>query len=195
MTVLSDNPAASLVGKRMTAREFAALGNHDGLELVDGVVVEEPMALDEAWIAGRILVVISFYLESRPVAWAFPKETVLRCFEGENFRKADVSLVLKERLPELPSDRDLELAPDLAVEVISPNNTHGEITRKVQQYLRAGTRIVWVVEPADRLVRSYRPNAPYPTVLLGDDLIDGGDVLPGFSRKVSEFFPPKPSAS
>lgn len=191
MTVLGDPITTQLVGRRMSVDEFAALPSHDGLELVDGVVVEDCMALDEAWIAGRILVLLSLIADRTDEAWVFPKETVVRAFDGANFRKADVAVVLKSRLPTLPSDRDLEIAPDLAVEVVSPSNTHGQITRKVQQYLQAGTRIVWVVEPADRMVRIYRPNAPHPAVVLGDDLIDAGDVLPGFSEPVSRFFPPR----
>ena len=79
------------------------------------------------------------------------------------------------------------LAPDLAVEIVSPSNTHSEIHDKVSDYLDAGSRLVWVVEPHGRTVTVYRSRDDI-RILTSEQEIDGGEVLPGFRAPVSEFF-------
>lgn len=84
-----------------------------------------------------------------------------------------------------------EAAPDLAVEVVSPNDTAEEVDAKVMEWLNAGVPLVWVVSPGVRKVRVQRPRnaALGPISMLGEeDAISGEDVLPGFSCRVSEFF-------
>jgi Uma2 family endonuclease len=79
------------------------------------------------------------------------------------------------------------MAPDLAVEVVSPSNTSAEILGKATDYLDAGSRLVWVVEPVSRTVTEYRSRDRIRLV-QGDDLLEGYDVLPGFSVSVAEVF-------
>lgn len=79
-------------------------------------------------------------------------------------------------------------APALAVEVVSPSNAADAVHAKVADYLAAGTDVVWVVDPRDRRVTVYRELLS-PRHLVGDDLLDAGDVLPGFSVRVRELFP------
>ena len=80
------------------------------------------------------------------------------------------------------------LAPDLAVEVISKGNTKAEMARKLGDYFRAGVRLVWLVEPKTRTVRVYTAADRF-TVLKPGQVLDGGDVLPGFTVRVDELFP------
>lgn len=80
-----------------------------------------------------------------------------------------------------------EGAPDLAVEVVSPGNTRREIAGKVRDYLAAGSRAVWVVNPERRTVTVHRPDRE-PERLAGSDVLDGGPVLPGFRLPLSEIF-------
>ena len=82
----------------------------------------------------------------------------------------------------------LEGAPDLAVEVRSPGDGPAVIADEVAQYLAAGTRLVWVVDPQARGVVVHRPEAP-AIALDAAARIDGADVLPGFECNVSAFFP------
>ena len=101
-------------------------------------------------------------------------------------RAPDVAFVREDRL-DFDGTRFAPLAPDLAVEVLSPSNTVSEIHDKVLDYLEAGTRLVWVVDPASRTVTVYRSRDEI-RLLRADDEIDGADVLPGFHRRVAELF-------
>lgn len=76
-------------------------------------------------------------------------------------------------------------APDLAVEVVSASNTFAEMLEKSQQYLDAGTRLVWLVEPVPRRVTVFQLGER-PRFLAADDVLDGGNVLPGFRLLLSE---------
>ena len=80
-----------------------------------------------------------------------------------------------------------EEPPILAVEVLSPNDRASQVLAKVDDYLRNGVRVVWLVDPEGRTVRVYRPNQP-TTNLTADDEITGGDELPGFRCSLREFF-------
>jgi Uma2 family endonuclease len=100
----------------------------------------------------------------------------------------DVAIVKGERLPPLEEQRGfLPLAPDFAVEIVSPSDRSSLVTEKVMEYLAAGTQLVWVVEPRLRLITAYTPDRD-AHVYTADDEIDGGEVIPGFRIRVSEFF-------
>ena len=104
--------------------------------------------------------------------------------------KPDAAFVSKARLPRLP--KHYELAPDLAVEVISPSNSPKDILEKVEAYIHYGTRLVWVIYPEEHAVRVYTP-AQSGTINLHkvdlDGALDGADLLPGFSMTVRAIFP------
>ena len=105
----------------------------------------------------------------------------------------DVSFVSKQRLPAGgPGWSFPELAPDLAVEVLSPGDRPGEVRAKVAEYLRLGVRAVWVFRPLKRRVevhtRGAGPGNPITTVLGEEDVLDGGDILPGFRYPLAELF-------
>lgn len=98
---------------------------------------------------------------------------------------AFVSRVRFERVGDVASA--FPEAPDLAVEVLSPSNTPAAVHGKVADYLAAGTRLVWVVDPATRTVAAYR-SLLAPRVFGEDEKLDAGDVLPGFGPRVGELF-------
>jgi Uma2 family endonuclease len=79
-------------------------------------------------------------------------------------------------------------APDLAVEVISPGDTLQEVEEKVDEWLAAGTRLVWVINPKRRRITVYRPPRSV-TILTADEQLDGEDVVPGFCCRVGDLFP------
>lgn len=103
-------------------------------------------------------------------------------------RGPDVGVTRSERRPQGKGAAGwLEGAPELAVEVIGESQKPMRLASKALEYLAAGSQMVWVVDPEDELVMVF--TAPNQVQVLGsDDLLDGGDVLPGFSCKVSEFF-------
>jgi Uma2 family endonuclease len=105
---------------------------------------------------------------------------------------ADVSFVRADRLPPQDDpvwDGYLPLAPDLVVEIASPSQYRPGLARKAQRWLRAGTRMVWVVWPGDRQVDVWRPGHARPIATLGQgENLEGLDVLPGFVYAIGDLF-------
>jgi Uma2 family endonuclease len=104
-------------------------------------------------------------------------------------RGPDLAFVSAERIRDNPPPRRgfWELAPDLAVEIVSPEDEEKDLREKVDDYLRAGVRLVWLIDPRARRARVYRPGAEVQTVEAGGSL-DGGDVLPEFTIPVAAFW-------
>jgi Uma2 family endonuclease len=103
----------------------------------------------------------------------------------DTVRAPDVAFVRNERIPDPLPRGYARFAPDLVVEVLSPDDRPGEVLEKVADWLRAGTRLVWVIDPEQRTGRVYRPDG---TVMLENEMnvLDGEDVLPGFSYRLAE---------
>jgi Uma2 family endonuclease len=107
--------------------------------------------------------------------------------DPDTVRGPDVSFWKKERLPEVPHGY-IDIAPDLAVEVVSPNDHYSRVQNKVRQYLGRGVPMVWVVDPEDRSVTVYR-SLQQATILGEKDVLSGEEVVPGFSIVVADLFP------
>lgn len=97
----------------------------------------------------------------------------------------DVAFVRSARLIDVDEDSYLPFPPDLAVEIVSPSDRPAEVAEKVAAYLEAGVPLVWVLWPRTATIVVHRPGRD-PTVLGADDVLDGGDVLPGFRLRVGE---------
>jgi Uma2 family endonuclease len=98
----------------------------------------------------------------------------------------DVGFIAKARVPAEAIHSYAHLAPDLAVEVVAPNDSASEIHAKVNNYLQYGTHAVWVANPETHTVVAHTPNGA--KTLGENDTLDGGDVLPGFTLPVREIF-------
>ena len=99
-------------------------------------------------------------------------------------RAPDVAFIRNARLPEPPPRGFAEMAPDLAVEVLSPDDYTPEVLEKVADWLQAGARLVWIIDPIRANARVYRADGSESLLGLNDSL-DGEDVLPGFMYAVS----------
>jgi Uma2 family endonuclease len=116
-------------------------------------------------------------------------ETAYHCFPHDPtmVRKPDVSVLSYQKWP---ANRKIgsyiTVPPDLAVEVVSPNETYQEVREKVGDYLKADIPLIWVVNESTRQVEAYSKQEV--KVLSGDDELTGGDVIPGFRCLVSEIF-------
>ena len=109
-------------------------------------------------------------------------------FDPDTVRAPDVSFISRERLNAIgETDGYWPAAPDLAVEVISPNDRYADVEAKVLEWLDAGTRMVIVVNPRTRSVRVHRSPSDVVTLTV-DHVIDGEDVVPGWSLVVSRIF-------
>jgi Uma2 family endonuclease len=173
----------------LTIEEFERLPD-DGwqLELVRGQVVREPPAgFEHSGIAVRIASMLLTFAREHRLGEVVGADAGFILFdEPPTVRAPDVAFVRQERLAFDPK-KFAPLSPDLAVEVVSPSNTMSEIHEKVLDYLEAGTRLVWVVDPRPRTVVVYRSRDEIRLLTRADEL-DGGDVLPGFRVKVAELF-------
>ena len=151
-------------------------------ELIAGEIIEKMVSSPRAstiaaWILGKLILFVE-ELDLGHVTGADGGYVV----SGERYIP-DAAFISKVRQPVLASEAYNPLAPDLALEVLSPGNTDEEIRVKVSNYLAAGT-VVWIVDPGKR-VEVYRRDQPVQ-ILLSDDTLDGSDVLPGFTISVSD---------
>ncbi len=160
-------------------------------ELVDGTLVERHMG----WLAGvigtELLLRIGNFNHQHQLGWVNQGgDGSYQPIPGKGVvRKPDVSFVRFGRFPgEKPPTGHAHLAPDLAVEVASPNDLYEEVDRKIEEYIGAGVRLVWVVSPQNHTIRVYRLNGSSASLRENDEL-DGEDVLPGFRCPVRELFP------
>lgn len=173
----------------VTIEEFERLADEPSrLELVRGHIVREPPAgFEHGGIAALIATCLTNHVRQHGLGMVVTDEPGFVLFdEPPTVRSPDVAFVARDRLPADPRGF-AHLAPDLAVEIVSPSNTLGEIQNKVFDYLDAGTRLVWVVEPRGRTVTVYR-SRDLIRILTPSQEIDGGEVVPGFRIEVSEFF-------
>ncbi len=155
-------------------------------ELVDGTLVEKAMGFEESRLAGRLLSLINWYLEKHDLGICVGADGMMRIAAGL-VRIPDVSFVSWDRLPgrESPREPVPDLAPDLAVEVLSEGNTKAEMDRKVREYFDAGAILVWLIDPRKRTARVYSA-AEKSSLIRADQALDGGTLLPGFVLLLSD---------
>lgn len=158
------------------------------LELVDGSVIGKwPMGVLTGQAAANLFSAFGNIAEQRDLGLVCPGGLgYVLCREPDLIRVPDVWFVAWDSVPDdYPPDRYWAGAPTLAVEIVSLNDLAEDLHARVQDYLEAGTRQVWMLWPRTRSV--YRPDADMRE--LGPDAtLDGGDVLPGFTVKVGELF-------
>ncbi len=157
-------------------------------ELIDGVLVKKAMGYLESMLAGVILTALNNFVRPQNLGIVLGADGTLNILPRQ-VRIPDVSFIGWERFP---NGRPLQvaipsIAPDLAVEVISPGNTAGEMQRRLRDYFEAGVRLVWYVDPKSRSVTVYA-GVDQSTVLSAENTLDGGDVLPGFELPLVELF-------
>ena len=172
-----------LAATPMTAEELARLSIPDkSVELVRGrLVVREPPGTRHGDLAGRLYVRVANFVEVHELGVAYPQDTGFRIrTEPDTVRAPDVAFVARERVHLVPPTGYATLAPDLVAELLSPDDRPGEVLAKVADWLEAGTRLVWVVDPRRGEAHVHRLDASLSVVDAGGAL-DGEDVLPGFT--------------
>ncbi len=108
--------------------------------------------------------------------------------DPDTVRCPDVAFVRADRLPsEGLGPTFLDLAPDLTVEVMSPSDTVSAVGEKIEEYLAAGVRAIWIVDPANRTVTVHEAGQAV-RILREGDVLDGGEVVPGFQSPVAGVF-------
>lgn len=157
-------------------------------ELVDGTLVRKPMGVPESILAAAIIGFLQAFVRPTRIALVMGSDGPIRFLPGQ-LRMPDVSLFLRERLPDgkAPKKQVTDLAPDLAVEVLSPSNTRKEIEKKLELYQSTGVQLVWIIDPKKRTATVYRLDEPSIVLKTADELT-GAPVLPGFGLSLEELF-------
>ena len=159
-------------------------------ELVRGYIrVMTPSSGGHGLVSGNVFVLLSLHVRRHRLGVCFADSTGYILPNLVNtVRAPDASFVRADRLPpEGVSDGFLRLAPDLAVEVLSPSESAADFSEKLDDYLAAGTRAVWVIAASTRSVTIHVPGE-VPVVVANDEVLHGGSVLPDFACGVAELF-------
>jgi len=180
-----------------TPEDLLAMPDADRYELVNGALVERHRGWQAAVVVGELHRLVSNHCHDNRLGWVgvgggdvgyqgFPDSP-------RTVRKPNVSFVRYGRLPgEQPPAGYAKLAPDLAAEVVSPNDLYEEVDEKIEEYLRAGVRLVWVISPQNHTVRVYHLDGSSQSLRENDEL-SGEDVLPGFRCRAADLFPQPPA--
>ena len=185
-------------GRKISPDDLLALPNERDLELVHGELVERVMGNESVYISGQLFGLILIHVKKHALGWVFPDGAgfILVINGEESVRKPDTSFVSFQRLPpqsEVPRGY-YKLAPDLAVEVVSPNDLADDVDQKINDYLNAGVRLIWEIHPTSRTVTVHRSDDSVAR-LRETDLLDGETVLPGFQCRIADLFVvPQPAA-
>jgi Uma2 family endonuclease len=162
------------------------------LDLIDGQLIEIPLnGAKYGVFVSRIGRLIGNHVDENDLGYTTAAETGYILFknpEGKDTVLApDVGFVQKDRLPDGLPEGYIPLAPDLAVEVVSPNDSAPEVHNKVMKYLKYGTRLVWVLYFDTESAVAYTPSGAQ--VIDIDGTLDGGDVVPGLKISMRKLFP------
>ncbi|UCF21548.1 MAG: Uma2 family endonuclease [Gemmatimonadota bacterium] len=169
--------------KLMTADELAATSIPDKqVELVRGrLLVREPPGTRHGAVSANLAFELGAFVRKEDLGQVFAQDTGFKiASDPDTVRGPDVAFVARERLDRIPDRGYAELAPDLVVEFLSPDDRPGDVLAKIGEYLAAGTRTAWLIDPRRREARVFRADGSV-SVIGEDTALDGEDVLPGFS--------------
>lgn len=173
--------------------ELSQLPAYEGkrLELIDGEIIEMPPTGGEhGSVTHEMALDVGLFVRQHQLGYVTAAETGyilgMDADGKETVQAPDIGFITFARLPDgLPAGY-IPYPPDLAVETVSPNDRADVIDRKTQAYLRAGTRLVWLVYPKTRSLMIHRPSSTER--LMIDDVLSGEDVLPGFTLPIRQIF-------
>ncbi|MCC6124668.1 MAG: Uma2 family endonuclease [Pirellulales bacterium] len=177
------------VEKIMTADEYLALGDIGPSALIQGeLVLMSPTGYNHGWIANNIGIALGIFVKSKKLGRVSSSEAGFYIARNpDTVRAPDVAFVRAERIPPGGQKKFFEGPPDLAVEVLSPDDRSSEVNAKIRDWLQAGCVQVWVVDPQTESVMVYRSPRDI-AVFAEQDILTAPELLPGFSLPVAEIF-------
>ncbi len=168
----------------MTLEDFLE-SDLEGYEYVEGKLIPmAPPTMEHGEISMNLSFLLSLHIRENQLGRLYPADTDFKL--GERLVKPDIAFVSTARLPENKRQAS-PVAPDIAVEVVSPTDIQYRVIEKAFVYLNAGTRLVWIIEPVGKTVTVYRSETDIKTFTI-DDTLSGEDVVEGFSCQVSQLF-------
>jgi Uma2 family endonuclease len=174
----------------LTADDLLALEKAGkSTELVRGrLIVREPPSTYHGRLQGILHILLGSYVRTNALGDVFGQDTGFKiASDPDTVRAPDLAFVDRARVAQIGRHGYAALAPDLVVEILSPEDRPGEVLTKVGEWLEAGVRLAWVIDPDRRVVAVYREDGSMMTVSSDAD-VHGEAVLPGFSFRLSELF-------
>ena len=172
------------VPHKMTLKEFLE-NDLEGYEYVKGELVPRAAAaIVHGEIGVNVIIPLGSYVRENKLGRLYTIETTFQL--DDRVVKPDVAFVSTNRLSE-DKYKGMPVAPDLAVEIVSPSDKQYDVTEKALAYLKSGTRLVWVIEPVAKTVMVYRSETDF-TLLTCEDTLTGEDVVEGFACPVAQLF-------
>jgi Uma2 family endonuclease len=176
----------------VTAAEFYAryAGGDRRCELVDGEVIEmSPVSPAHGDVDSELTSILRPFVRERGLGRHYLNTGFYLRRNPDLVRAPDGAFVSTERLTACPPPAEgyWEAGPDLAIEIVSPNDTADDLNDRIRDYLDAGVRMVWVLYPRRKQVHLYSP-AGDVRILFEGGVLDGGEILPGFALPLAEFW-------
>lgn len=179
-----------MVATRTTVADFEVNTQKDRVQLIDGEVVEmTPSSDSSSSVAARIMILLGIHVLPGKLGRLYGADGGFVIFpDRDTVLVPDVAFVRADRMPQGEARRHFpRLAPDLVVEVLSPSDRASDILSKIAMYQEAGVPLTWLVDPETQTVTVLTADRA-PVTLHAADVLDGGDVLPGFRTEVSALF-------
>jgi len=172
-----------------TAQQLLEAPDLGPCELVRGkLVMLSPGGFEHGVIAGNVHGCLARFVKQRSLGIVIAAATGFQIgHDPDTVRAPDVGFIRSDRVPQIRTRGYLQGPPDLAVEVLSPTDRAGELLAKVQDWLAAGCRAVWVVDPTSQTVSVYRGSRETTLLTIADEVTDE-ELLPGFRLRLAEVF-------
>jgi Uma2 family endonuclease len=176
-----------------TPDDLLKMADGDRFELINGQLVERNVSALSSFVAGKIYARLNSFIEERSTAgWVFPDNTSFQIFRDDptKVRKVDAAFISSTRssIEQLQEQGHITIAPDIVVEVISANDLAYDVNRKIEEWLAAGVRLVWVIDPEIRILQAYAAEGSVRKYGVSD-MLQADDVLPGFATPMVSLFP------
>lgn len=177
------------IGELYTEEDLEQMPSSARYELIRGELCAMPNnSAEHGNKTMRLSIPVGSFVEENDLGECFAAETRFTIEENPDTTLGpDFAFIAKERLHGIPPRGYLHLVPDLIVETRSPGDTRTEFALKVSQWLQAGARLVWALDPATRTLTVHRQGV-HPVTLTIDDTLSGEDVLPGFTLPLRRVF-------
>jgi Uma2 family endonuclease len=176
---------------KLTVEEFLALPDtKPGSELINGVIVQKSMPnVAHMMIQQLLSLVVGLFVQRNGLGICGPEgRCILGPPGGEGALLPDFLVVAREHLAGIGLHGPIRRAPDLTVEILSPDDRMTDVMDKLRFYLLNGVRLVWLIDPENRTV-TVMTSVSEARILSEDDVLEGGDVLPGFTCVVRDILP------
>lgn len=178
--------STATISDRLVPEDLLELNGN--FEFVNGAVEQRNVSVESSRVALRIGRTLLNFAEERGLGEVYGSDLLVRAFaDRTEVRRPDVAFISADRVPREAGF--CLLAPDLVVEVVSPNDSAYSVRAKVDTWLDSGVRMVWIAWPEQREVQVYRQGAR-PETLADEDSLSGYDVIPGFDAPVASLFGP-----